>query len=238
MKGLELKKSKLIAITAAATLATTAIAIPASADVAVIPGVSATANVTDAFTPGKNNTIFFRVGHGCAAEADIKDSTGKVVFAAPVAGATKTDHANTHAFSIRVPTAALGDAATTLPRPAYVPGWKASIKKNSDATYTVTWTAISRDFDLVNGPAGDVETTSFFDFGLRVAFAASAKATKVVFPAQQKCLVDIPAIKATKTKKAVKAKSVAIYEAWDNTTDTDKTDNVKHDTAPSVTVLG
>ncbi len=233
-----MKKSKLIAIAAAATLATTAIAMPASAHVSVIPGVSATANVTDAFTPGKNNTIFFRVGHGCAAETDIKDSTGKVVFKAPVAGATQTDHANTHAFSVRVPAAALGEAGSTLPRPAYVPGWKTGIKKNTDASYTVTWTAISRDFDLVNGPAGDVETTSFFDFGLRVAFATSAKATKVVFPAQQKCLVDIPAVKAAKGKKAAKASTVAIYENWDNTVDADKTDNVKHDTAPSVTVLG
>jgi uncharacterized protein YcnI len=238
LKGLELKKSKLIAIAAAATLATTAIAMPASAHVSVIPGVSATANLTDAFTPGKNNTIFFRVGHGCAAETDIKDSTGKVVFAAPVVGATHTDHANTHAFSVTVPVAALGDAGTTLPRPAYVPGWKTSIKKNADSTYTVTWTAISRDFDLVNGPEGDVETTAFFDFGLRVAFAASAKATKVAFPALQKCLVDIPAVKASKGKKAVKASTVAIYESWDNTVDADKTDNVSHDTAPSVTVLG
>jgi uncharacterized protein YcnI len=233
-----MQKSKLIAIAAATTLATTAIAMPASAHVSVIPGVSATANVTDALTPGKNNTIFFRIGHGCSAETDIKDSTGKVVFAAPVAGATHTDHANTHAFSVTVPAAALGDAGTTIPRPAYVPGWKSAITKNANSTYTVTWTAISRDFDVESGPEGDVETTSFFDFGLRVAFAASAKATKVVFPAQQKCLVDIPAVKASKGKKAVKASTVAIYESWDDTTDTNATDNILHNTAPSVTVLG
>lgn len=212
---------------------------PASAHVNVIPGVSATGNTTDALTIGKNNTIFFRVGHGCAAEADIKNSQGKVVFKAPVAGATDSGRADTNAFSVTVPVTAMGDAGTTLPRPQYIPGWKTKLKVNADKTATITWTAISRDFDLPYGPVDGVNAVSAFgDFGVRVAFAKGTAGQKINFTAVQTCLVDIPAAKATKTKKASKAKTVKIYETWDGTTDANATDNNKHDAAPSVTVLG
>ena len=212
---------------------------PASAHVNVIPGVSATGNTTDALTIGKNNTIFFRVGHGCAAEADIKNSQGKVVFKAPVAGETDSGRADTNAFSVTVPVTAMGDAGTTLPRPQYIPGWKTKLKVNADKTATITWTAISRDFDLPYGPVDGVNAVSAFgDFGVRVAFAKGTAGQKINFTAVQTCLVDIPAAKATKTKKASKAKTVKIYETWDGTTDANATDNNKHDAAPSVTVLG
>jgi hypothetical protein len=230
---------KFIAIASSALLLTGANIAPAAAHVNVVPGVSATGNTTDALTIGKNNTIFFRVGHGCAAETDIKNSQGKVVFKAPVAGATDSGRADTNAFSVTVPVTAMGDAGTTLPRPQYIPGWKTKLKVNEDKTATITWTAISRDFDLPYGPVDGTNAVSAFgDFGLRVAFAKGTAGQKINFTAVQTCLVDIPATKATKTKKASKAKTVKIYETWDGTTDTDKTDNNAHDSAPSVTVLG
>jgi hypothetical protein len=230
---------KMISIAAAAILLAGANIAPASAHVNVVPGVSATGNTTDALTIGKNNTIFFRVGHGCSAETDIKNSQGKVVFKAPVAGATDSGRADTNAFSVTVPVTALGDAGTTLPRPQYIPGWKTKLKVNSDKTATITWTAISRDFDLPYGPVDGVNAVSAFgDFGVRVAFAKGTAGQKINFTAVQTCLVDVPAAKATQTKKASKAKTVKIYETWDGTTDSNATDNNKHDAAPSVTVLG
>jgi hypothetical protein len=232
-------KQKALSILASASLLIAATALPAAAHVNVIPGVSATGNTTDALTIGKNNTIFFRVGHGCSAETDIKNSQGKVVFKAPVAGATDAGRADTNAFSVTVPVTALGDAGTTLPRPQYIPGWKTKLKVNADKTATITWTAISRAFDLPYGPVDGVNAVSAFgDFGVRVAFAKGTAGQKINFTAVQTCLVDVPATKATKTKKASKAKTVKIYESWDGTTDTDKTDNNAHDSSPSVTVLG
>jgi hypothetical protein len=117
-----------------------------------------------------------------------------------------------------------------------VPGWKTSIKLNADKTHTVTWTAISRDFALPNGPSGDVATTMYFDFGLRVAFAKASAGTTVIFPARQTCFVDVAAVKATKTTKAVKASTIAVYETWDGSATDDIKDNDKHSTAPSIAV--
>ena len=232
-------KTAALATTAALTLIVSGNVAPASAHVSVIPGVSANANLTDALTIGKNNTIFFRVGHGCSAETDIKNSQGKVVFKAAIAGATDAGRADTHAFSVTVPAAALGDAGTTYPRPAYLPGWKSSLRINTDKTATLTWTAINRDFDLPYGPV-DAETSvsAFGDFGLRVAFAKGTAGQAIKFTAVQTCLVDLPAVKASKGKKATKTKTVNIFETWDGTTDSDTTDNNKHDAAPSVTVIG
>lgn len=212
---------------------------PASAHVNVIPGVSTTGTTTDALTIGKNNTIFFRVGHGCTAETDIKNSQGTVAFKASGAGITDAGRADTHVFSVTVPALAMGDAGTTYPRPSYMPGWKTKFKVNADETATITWTAISRDFALPYGPIDGANSVSAFgDFGLRVAFAKGTAGTKINFVAQQTCLVDLPEVKATKTKKASKARVVAIYESWDGTNDASLTDNNKHDSAPSVVVLG
>ena len=232
-------KRKFAAVATVTALLIAGTVSPASAHVNVIPGVSATGNLTDSLTIGKNNTIFFRVGHGCSAEADIKNSQGKVVFKAPVAGSSDSGRADTNAFSVTVPVTALGDAGTTLPRPQYIAGWKTKLKVNDDKTATITWTAISRDFDLPYGPVDGANAVSAFgDFGLRVAFAKGTAGQKINFTAIQTCLVDIPAAKATKTKKASKSKIVKIYETWDGTTDADATDNNKHDASPSVTVLG
>jgi uncharacterized protein YcnI len=223
--------TKFAAVAASATLLVAGAITPASAHVSVIPGVSAAGNTTDAVTVGKNNTLSFRVGHGCTLEADVLHPTTKKVIAAVDAfkGATSV-------FSVTVPATALGDAGTTAARPAYVPGWKTAIKLNADQTQTVTWTAINRDFALPNNPEGDVATTQYFDFGLRVAFAKAAAGTTVSFPARQTCFVDVAAVKATKKTKAVKATTIAVYETWDGSATDDIKDNDKHSTAPSIAV--
>ena len=223
--------TKIAAVAASATLIIATAIAPASAHVSVIPGVSAAGNTTDAVTVGKNNTLSFRVGHGCSLEADVLHPVTKKVVAS-----VETFKGSTHVFSVTVPAAALGDAGTTAARPAYVPGWKSTIKLNEDKTQTVTWTAISRDFDLPNGPEGDVATTQYFDFGLRVTFAKTAAGTTVSFPARQTCLVDIPAVKATKKVKAVKASTIAVYETWDGSATDTVLDNDKHSAAPSIAV--
>jgi uncharacterized protein YcnI len=223
--------AKLAAVVASSALIAAGSLTPASAHVSVIPGVSATGNTTDAVTVGKNNTLSFRVGHGCSLEADIVHPTTKKVIAA-----VDTFKGSTSVFSVTVPAPALGDAGTTAARPAYVPGWKTTIKQNADNTQTVTWTAISRDFALPNGPEGDVATTQYFDFGLRVAFSKAAAGTTVSFPARQTCFVDVAAVKATKKTKAVKATTIAVYETWDGSATDDIKDNDKHSTAPSIAV--
>jgi uncharacterized protein YcnI len=223
--------TKFAAVAASAVLLAAGSLTPASAHVSVIPGVSATGNTTDAVTVGKNNTLSFRVGHGCSLEADVLHPTTKKVIAA-----VDTFKGSTSVFSVTVPATALGDAGTTAARPAYVPGWKTSIKLNADKTQTVTWTAINRDFALPNGPTGDVATTQYFDFGLRVAFAKAAAGTTVSFPARQTCFVDVAAVKATKKTKAVKATTIAVYETWDGSATDDIKDNDKHSTAPSIAV--
>jgi uncharacterized protein YcnI len=207
-------------------------ATPATAHVSVVPGVSAAGNTTDALTVGKNNTLGFRVGHGCGLEADIKHPVTKKTIA--TAGVSTF---GTHAFSVTVPVEALGAAGTTAPRPAFIPGFRTSIVKNANGTMTVTWKAISRDFDVPNGPTGDVATTSYFDFGLRVNFAPSASGKKVTFPAKQRCLVDVPAVKRTATTKARAATTISVYETWDGSTVDDVKDNNSRSTAPSVTVF-
>lgn len=223
--------TKIAAVAASTILLTTGTLTSASAHVSVIPGVSAAGNTTDEVTVGKNNTLSFRVGHGCSLEADVLHPTTKKVIAA-----VDTFKGATSVFSVTVPASALGDAGTTAARPAYVPGWKTAIKLNADKTQTVTWTAVNRDFALPNGPEGDVATSQYFDFGLRVAFAKTAAGTTVTFPARQTCYVDVAAVKATKKTKAVKATTIAVYETWDGSTTDAIKDNDKHSTAPSIAV--
>ena len=214
---------KIAAATAAITLS--AITLPAQAHVSVVPGVSATGNTTDALTVGKNNTLNFRVGHGCSLEKDVlHPKTGKLI--ADVA----TGKFATFAFTVTVPKEAMGDAGATFPRPSYVPGWKTTSKKNADGTVTVKWRAISDDFALPNGPEGDTDASMYFDFGLRVAFATSTKGQKITFPAQQTCLVDLP------KAKGFPASRLPVYETWDGSTSDAVLDNNKRSTAPAVTV--
>ncbi len=200
---------------------------PAGAHVSVVPGVSAAGNTTDALTVGKNNTINFRVGHGCSLEKDvIHPKTRKVVATAAL------DKFSTQAFSVTIPTSAMGEAGITMPRPAFVPGWRTTSKKNADGTVTIKWRAISDDFALPNGPAGDTGASMYFDFGVRVAFSNATKGQRVSFPAQQTCLVDLP------RAKGFPASRLPVYETWDGTPDGADTvlDNNARGPAPTVTV--
>ena len=200
-------------------------AAPASAHISVVPGVSSAGNTSDALTVGKNNTLNFRVGHGCSLEKNIRHpQTRKLVASAEL------DKFGTHVFTVTVPVSAMGETGTTMPRPAFVPGWKTSSKKNADGSVTVRWRAISDDFALPNGPQGDTGASMYFDFGLRVALSNALKGKRLEFKAQQKCLVDIPAA------PGFPAKRVAVYETWDGSTSDTVRDNNARSTAPSVTV--
>lgn len=200
-------------------------AAPASAHISVVPGVSSAGNTSDALTVGKNNTLNFRVGHGCSLEKNIRHpQTRKLVASAEL------DKFGTHVFTVTVPVSAMGETGTTMPRPAFVPGWKTSSKKNADGSVTVRWRAISDDFALPNGPQGDTGASMYFDFGLRVALSNALKGKRLEFRAQQKCLVDIPAA------PGFPAKRVAVYETWDGSTSDTVRDNNARSTAPSVTV--
>ena len=200
-------------------------AAPASAHISVVPGVSSAGNTSDALTVGKNNTLNFRVGHGCSLEKNIRHpQTRKLVASAEL------DKFATHVFTVTVPVSAMGETGTTMPRPAFVPGWKTSSKKNADGSVTVRWRAISDDFALPNGPQGDTGASMYFDFGLRVALSNALKGKRLEFRAQQKCLVDIPAA------PGFPAKRVAVYETWDGSTSDTVRDNNARSTAPSVTV--
>lgn len=199
----------------------------ANAHVSVVPGVSAAGNTTDALTVGKNNTINFRVGHGCSLEKDVAHpKTGKLVASAAL------DKFATLAFSVTIPKSAMGEAGATFPRPAFVPGWRTTSIKNADGSVTVKWRAISDDFGLPNGPTGDTGASMFFDFGVRVAFSNATKGQKVSFVAQQTCLVDLP------KAKGFPASRLPIYETWDGTADGADTvlDNNSRGPSPSVTV--
>lgn len=223
-----MKQSLRTLAASAATLALVAtLATPGTAHVSVVPGVSAAGNTTDALTVGKNNTINFRVGHGCSLEKDvIHPKTGATVATSAL------DKFATLAFSVTIPKTAMGEAGTTFPRPAFVPGWKVTSKKNTDGSVTVKWRAISDDFGLPNGPDGDTGASMFYDFGVRVAFSTATKGQKVSFPAQQTCLVDLP------KAKGFKAGRLPIYESWDGTPDGADTvlDNNSRGPAPTVTV--
>ena len=214
----------LIAITTSLILAA-GLTAPASAHISVVPGVSSTGNTTDALTVGKNNTLNFRVGHGCSLEKNIRHPRTKKLVAS-----AELDKFGTHVFTVTVPVSALGETGTTMPRPAYVPGWKSSSKKNADGSVTVKWRAISDDFALPNGPAGDTGASMYFDFGLRVALTNALKGKTVQFPAQQTCLVDIPA------SPGFAANRVAVYETWDGSTSDTVRDNNARSTAPAITV--
>jgi uncharacterized protein YcnI len=200
---------------------------PAHSHVSVVPGVSAAGNTTDALTVGRNNTINFRVGHGCSLEKDvIHPKTRKVVASAAI------DKFATQAFTVTIPKSAMGEAGATFPRPAFVPGWRTTAKKNEDGSVTIKWRAISNDFALPNGPAGDTGASMYFDFGVRVAFSSATRGQRVSFVAQQTCLVDLP------RAKGFPASKLPIYETWDGTADGADTvlDNNKRGPAPTVTV--
>ena len=229
--------SKLSVIVAASALLASSAIAPASAHIGIRPGVDASGSTTSALTAGKAGVLNFRVGHGCTAEETnlVNPATGKSLEG------TKW---STHAFSVRVPVVAQGATGTTVPKPQYVPGWKVSLSKDAaTGDYIVTWTAISRDFDLPDGSAvsdTSIAANLYADFGINISWKADQGGKTVFFPSKQTCIVDIPGTKATKKAKAVKARQHLIFNDWSvidgSGADTVK-DDTEHNTAPSVVVL-
>jgi len=225
--------------TAAATVLAMTFASPASAHISIRPGVDATGSTTSALTAGQQGVLLFRVGHGCtAAETNLVDpSTGKSLTG------TKW---GTHSFSVDIPVVAQG-TGTTVPKPQYVPGFKTSLTKSATGVYTVTWTAISRDFDIPDGPTVTDPTIAanlYADFGVQIKWAADQSGKTVFFKSVQTCLVDIPGVPGKpKTKKSPAVPAIApathpIYNSWDITDGSAAviSGDTEHNTAPSVTV--
>jgi uncharacterized protein YcnI len=225
------KKFATIAATSALLVAT--VSAPASAHVSIIPGVSTTGSSTQALTAGQSGTLFFRIGHGCTFAYNLNNPATNTSFQGSKWG--------TSSFSVDIPLLAQG-TGTTLPKPQWVPGWTSKVAKDTTTgVYTVTWTAKSKDYWIADGPEGDTGATQFADFGVSIKWAAGAAGQTVFFKAVQTCPVTIPGVKATKTKKAIPAKTIYIYNSWDVTdgSGADTTlDDTEHNTAPSIKVLG
>lgn len=210
----------------------------AQAHVSIIPGLSATGSSTASLTAGQSGVLEFRIGHGCTLEKETINPK------------TKTSMIGTHwatkAFSVEIPAVAQG-TGTTVPRPVWIPGWKAHVTKNvTSGNYIVTWRATDASFAIPDGPEGDAGAKYQFNFGVRIQWAADSAGQKVYFKSTQTCQVDVPgvaAVKKTKTKKAVaaiKPKSFDIQVSWDVTDGSGKdtiADLIEHNSAPSVTVL-
>ncbi|MFM6966066.1 MAG: hypothetical protein ACKOWI_01620 [Rhodoluna sp.] len=198
---------------------------------------SAAEAATAALTAGKSGVLNFRIGHGCtAAETNLIDpTTGKSLEG------TKW---GSHVFSVSVPVEAQGATGTTVPKAQYVPGWKTAIAKDATTgAYVVTWTAISREFDVPDGPETSdaaIAANQYADFGINITWRADQGGKTVFFPSKQTCIVDIPGVKATKKSKAINARHHLIFNDW-SVTDGSGADTVaddtEHNTAPSVVVL-
>lgn len=234
-----MSKAKLatVALASAGMLLLSAVS-PAQAHVSIIPGVTAAGSTTDALTAGKSGYLNFRIGHGCTLE---KPTVNPVTNTSLVG--TKY---GTSVFSVDIPVLAQG-TGTTIPKAAWVPGFKTSVVKDATTNvYTITWTAISKDFIIPDGPDGTTGANTYFDFGVRIQWAAAAAGQTVFFKAVQTCQVDVPGVKgrkATKTKPAVRTvhpQSFSIFNSWDVTDGSGAdtvADETEHNTAPSVTVL-
>ncbi|MCX8528556.1 MAG: hypothetical protein ORN27_00605 [Rhodoluna sp.] len=155
----------------------------ADAHVSVYPGVTATGSSTAALTAGQSGTLFFRAGHGCTDQTGIKS---------PVTGLSMSGTTwATSEFSVHVPLEATG-TGSTIPKPAYIPGWKNKVTKNvANGSFDVTWTAVSPDFYLPDSPEGDGGGKIFMDFGIAIKWKAGITGTDVWFPSKQTCVVDM-----------------------------------------------
>ncbi len=214
------------------------IASSAQAHVSILPAVSATGSTTASITEGQSGYLHFRIGHGCTLEKETLNPKTKLSMVGT--------HWATKAFSVEVPVVAQG-TGTTIPKAAWVPGWKTKVTKDATSgNYIVTWSATSAAFAIPDGPEGDTGAKNYFEFGLGIKWASATAGQQVFFKSVQTCQVDVPglaAIKATKTKpavKAVKARSFDIQVSWDVTDGSGAdtvADLVEHNTAPSVTVL-
>jgi uncharacterized protein YcnI len=189
-----MKSTLITSITLASTLALVATS-SASAHVSVYPGVTATGSSTAALTAGQSGTLFFRAGHGCTDQTGIKSP----VTGLSMAGTTWP----TSEFSVHVPLEATG-TGSTIPKPAYIPGWKNKVTKNvASGSYDVTWTAVSPDFYLPDSPEGDGGGKIFMDFGIAIKWKAGITGTDVWFPSKQTCVVDMTNKPAGKSPTAL-----------------------------------
>jgi uncharacterized protein YcnI len=196
-------KSK--AILVCAIFATTLLSAPAAnAHVSIYPGVSATGSSTASLTAGQSGYLNFRIGHGCTDET----STPNPITGLSMAGSVWS----THSFSVDVPVIAQG-TGSTIPKAEYIPGWKTSVVKNLETgVYTVTWTAISADFDVPDAPEGGAGGKQYAEFGISVKWASAALGD-VYFAAKQVCNVDMSTkpIVASKHKITFKGNSKGAF---------------------------
>lgn len=225
-----MKKFAATAVIAAASLLISTA--PASAHVSIIPGVTATGSSTAAITAGQSGYLNFRIGHGCTLEKDLTNPVTGLSMAGSTWGTSK--------FSVEVPAVAQG-TGTTIPKPAWVPGWKTSVVKDATTgNFVVTWASTNSAFNIPNGPEGGAGGNMYFDFGVAIKWAADSAGKTVFFKSVQTCPVTVPGVKATKTKKAINSRLVNIYNSWDVIDGTGKdaiADETEHNTAPSVKVL-
>ena len=162
----------------------------ASAHVSIYPGVTATGSSTAALTAGQSGTLYFRAGHGCT------DQTGTK---SPITGVSMSGTSwPTSVFSVHIPIEATG-TGTTIPKPAYIPGWKNKVERNQDGSYEVSWSAVSSDFYLPDGPDGGAGGKVFMDFGVSIKWKTGITGTDVWFPAKQTCVVDMTNKPSTKS---------------------------------------
>ena len=170
---------------------------PAQAHVSIYPGVSATGSSTASLTAGQSGYLNFRIGHGCT------DETGTPN---PITGLSMSGtNWNTHSVAVEVPLIAQG-TGTTIPKPQYVAGWRASVTKNAETSaYLVRWTAVNADFDVPDGPEGGAGGKEYADFGLSMKWNAAATGD-VYFKTYQTCNVDMSTKPSTASAKKISLK--------------------------------
>jgi uncharacterized protein YcnI len=222
-------------------VAITLVVLPAStsmAHVSIIPGVAANGSGSDSLKASQRGFINFRIGHGCTLEKETLNPATKTSLVGTNWG--------TKEFTVEIPAVAQG-TGTSIPRPAWIPGWRTSVVRDvNSGNYVVTWKSTSRAFDIPDAPDGNAGGKLQFDFGVRIQWAANAAGQKVYFKSAQTCQVDVPGVAAkakTKTKPAVKAikpRSFDIKVSWEKTDGSGAdtvADLIEHNDAPSVTVL-
>jgi uncharacterized protein YcnI len=211
-----------IAGSAAAALALAPLA--AQAHVSIRPGLvintDGTVTAATSVTHGKSGYLYFRPGHGCAGSAqEGNPATGLLL---------SNSKFPTHAFSVTVPSQALGTGANATvlatkpaaPKAQYIPGWKSTAIYNStDKSWTITWTAIASAYDIPDA-SGNEDTSDtdsagnvFAEFGVSVKWNSDSNTGSAInFPAKQVCSVPKSAASATKVTRtgAAAARSFTI----------------------------
>jgi uncharacterized protein YcnI len=168
---------------------------PASAHMGIFPSPDATGSTTNPLTHDKSGYLNLRIGHGCTDETETLSKLDGSALKGQVLG--------THSVSVIVPLVAQG-SGSTVPKPAYVPGWTSRTVKNVDGTYTITWTAKDSTFDVPadSAEAGDLVSQPYGIFGVSIKWAAGASGV-TYFSGEQVCLQDVSGIPAIKSAHKV-----------------------------------